>query len=85
MPGEKYDGEVVRMMDFGAFVKVGQDTEGLVHISEIAPFRVERVSDIIKEGDIVPVKVIKVDERDRISFSIKEADKEFFKPKPTEK
>jgi polyribonucleotide nucleotidyltransferase len=83
--GETATGQVVKIMDFGAFVKVGQDTEGLVHISEIAPFRVERVSDIIKEGDIVPVKVIKVDERDRISLSIKEADKEFFKPKPIEK
>ena len=83
--GETAQGEVVKITDFGAFVSVGRDTEGLVHISEIAPFRVERVSDIIKEGDIVPVKVIKVDERDRISFSIKEADKEFFKPKNIEK
>jgi len=52
----------------------------MVHISEIAPFRVERVSDIIKEGMIVPVKVIKVDaERGKISLSIREADKDFFK------
>jgi len=79
--GETATGEVVKIMDFGAFVKIGHDTEGLVHVSEIAPFRVEKVSDILKEGDKVPVKVIKVDERGRLSFSIKEADNNFFKPK----
>jgi len=79
--GEMATGEVVKIMDFGAFVKIGHDTEGLVHVSEIAPFRVEKVSDILKEGDKVPVKVIKVDERGRLSFSIKEADNNFFKPK----
>ena len=83
--GETATGQIVKITDFGAFARVGQDTEGLIHISEIAPFRVEKVSDIIKEGDMVPVKVIKVDDRDRISFSIKEADKEFFKPKKIEK
>ncbi len=79
--GDKAEGEVVKIMDFGVFVKIGHDTEGLVHVSEIAPFRVEKISDIIKEGDKVPVKVIKVDERGRLSFSIKEADNNFFKPK----
>jgi polyribonucleotide nucleotidyltransferase len=79
--GEMAKGEVVKIMDFGAFVKIGHDTEGLVHISEIAPFRVEKVSDILKEGEMVPVKVIKVDERGRLNLSIKEADKDFFKPK----
>jgi len=79
--GEKVEGEVVKIMDFGAFVRIGHETEGLVHISEIAPFRVERVSDILKEGDKVPVKIIKLDERGRLSLSIKEADREFFKPK----
>ncbi len=79
--GEMAEGVVVKLMDFGAFVKIGPDTEGLVHVSEIAPFRVEKVSDIIKEGDRVPVKIIKVDERGRLNFSIKEADKNFFKPK----
>ena len=66
-------------MDFGAFVRIGHDTEGLVHISEIAPFRVERVSDMLKEGDKIPVKIIRVDERGKLSLSIKEANKEFFK------
>jgi len=79
--GDSALGEVVKIMDFGAFVRIGHDTEGLVHISEIAPFRVEKVSDIIKEGDKVPVKIIKLDEKGRINLSIKEADKDFFKPK----
>ncbi|NCU28514.1 MAG: polyribonucleotide nucleotidyltransferase [Candidatus Moranbacteria bacterium] len=78
--GETATAEVVKLMDFGAFVRIGHDTEGLVHISEIAPFRVDKVSDIIKEGDKVPVKIIKVDERGRLNMSIKEADKDFFKP-----
>jgi len=77
--GEMAKGEVVKIMDFGAFVKIGHETEGLVHISEIAPFRVEKVSDILKEGDMVPIKVIKVDERGRLNLSIKEADGNFFK------
>jgi len=79
--GDTAEGVVVKIMDFGAFVKISSETEGLVHISEIAPFRVEKVSDIIKEGDKVPVKIIKVDERGRLNLSIKEADKDFFKPK----
>lgn len=78
--GDTAEGVVVKIMDFGAFVRIGHDTEGLVHISEIAPFRVEKVSDIIKEGAKVPVKIIKVDEKGRINLSIKEANKDFFKP-----
>jgi polyribonucleotide nucleotidyltransferase len=78
--GEILKGEVVKIADFGAFVKLNHFTDGMVHISEIAPFRVERVSDIIKEGMIVPVKVINIDiEKGRIGLSIKEADKNFFK------
>lgn len=78
--GEVLKGEVVKIAEFGAFVSLNAFTDGMVHISELAPFRVERVSDIIKEGMIVPVKVIKVDEeRGKISLSIKEADKNFFK------
>lgn len=78
--GETLEGEVVKIADFGAFVRLNSWTDGMVHISEMAPFRVERVSDIIKEGMIVPVKVIKIDtERGKLSLSIKEADKDFFK------
>lgn len=76
--GEMVSGKVVKIMDFGAFVSLGHE-EGLVHISEIAPFRVEKVSDMIKEGDIVPAKIIKIDERGRINLSIKDADPNFFK------
>jgi polyribonucleotide nucleotidyltransferase len=78
--GEMLKGEIVKIADFGAFVRLNDFSDGMVHISEIAPFRVERVSDIIKEGMIVPVKVINMDpERGRIGLSIKEADKDFFK------
>ena len=80
--GEVLKGEVVKIADFGAFVSLNPFTDGMVHISELAPFRVERVSDIIKEGMIVPVKIIRVDpEHDKISLSIKEADRDFFSPK----
>lgn len=79
--GDLATGEVVKLMDFGAFVRITAGTEGLVHVSEVAPFRVERVSDILKEGDRVPVKIIKVDEKGRLNLSIKEADPNFFKPK----
>jgi polyribonucleotide nucleotidyltransferase len=80
--GDVLEGEVVKIADFGAFVALNPFTDGMAHISELAPFRVERVSDILKEGMIVPVKVIKIDaERGKISLSIKEANKDFFKPK----
>ena len=72
-------GEVVKIADFGAFVRLNSWTDGMAHISELAPFRVERVSDIIKEGMIVPVKVLKVDHANgKISLSIREADQDFF-------
>jgi len=80
--GEVLKGEVVKIADFGVFVRLNPFTDGMVHVSEIAPFRVERINDIIKEGMIVPVKVIKIDEeRGRLALSIKEADKNFFAPK----
>jgi len=78
--GEMLKGEVVRIADFGAFVRLNPFMDGLVHISEMAPFRVENVNDILKEGMIVPVKVVKIDpENNKIGLSIKEADKNFFK------
>lgn len=81
VPGEKFEGEVVRLMDFGAFVKIGPNAEGLVHVSEIAPFRVERVETYIKEGDKVPVAVKEVDEKGRLNLSIKAANPDFFTKK----
>ncbi|MFA6273595.1 MAG: polyribonucleotide nucleotidyltransferase [Candidatus Paceibacterota bacterium] len=80
--GEVLKGEVVRVADFGAFVRLNDFTDGMVHISELAPFRVNQVGDLIKEGMIVPVKVVKVDpENNKIGLSIKQADADFFKPK----
>ncbi|KKQ07704.1 MAG: Polyribonucleotide nucleotidyltransferase [Parcubacteria group bacterium GW2011_GWB1_36_5] len=80
--GEVLKGEVVKVADFGAFIRLNPFTDGMAHISELAPFRVERVSDIIKEGMIVPIKVISIDrEKGRIGLSIKEADKDFFNQK----
>ena len=82
VPGEMLKGEVVRLADFGAFVRLNPFLDGLVHVSEIAPFRVEQVRDFLKEGMIVPVKVLKVDpENNKISLSIKAADKDFFSAK----
>ncbi|MBI3306036.1 polyribonucleotide nucleotidyltransferase [Candidatus Nomurabacteria bacterium] len=80
--GEMLKGEVVKIADFGAFVRLNSSTDGMVHISELAPFRIERVSDIIKEGMMVPVKVISVDkEKCRIGLSVKQADPNFFNAK----
>ena len=79
--GDRFIGEVVRLMDFGAFVKIGHDTDGMVHISELAPFRVEKVTDIVQLGEKVPVIVKEVDERGRINLSLKNADPDFAKNK----
>ena len=79
VPGELAKGEVVKIVDFGAFVRIGEGTEGLVHISEMAPWRVEKVTDLLKEGDIVPVKIKEIDDRGRLSLSIKQADPDYFK------
>ena len=81
MPGERFDGEVTRLMDFGFFVKIGPNAEGMVHVSEMAPFRVERVETYVKEGMKVPVVVKEIDEKGRINLSIKQADPDFFSKK----
>ncbi len=75
--GEKFDGEVTRILDFGAFVKIGAGTEGLVHISEIAPFRIDNVSDVLTVGEQVPVIIKEIDEKKRINLSIKKVDPDF--------
>jgi len=69
--GAIYDGRVVRLMDFGAFVNVLPGKDGLVHISQISDERVERVSDKLREGDRVRVKVLEVDKQGRIRLSMK--------------
>ncbi len=79
--GEKLEGEVVRIEPFGAFVKLNSNQDGLVHISEISKDRIENVSDVLKLGDKVPVIIKGIDEKDRISLSIKDADPGFIKAK----
>ncbi len=71
--GEVFQGKVKRILDFGAFVEIFPGQEGLIHISQLAPFRVERVEDIVKVGGIYPVKVISIDEQGRINLSLKAA------------
>ncbi|MDO8183913.1 MAG: polyribonucleotide nucleotidyltransferase [bacterium] len=75
--GERFDGEVVKILDFGAFVKISPDTDGLVHISELAPFHINRVTDVVKEGDKIPVVVKEIDDRGRLSLSLKQADPDY--------
>ncbi len=71
--GGIYQGSVVKITDFGAFVEIFPGTEGLVHISQMAPERVRKVTDICREGDSFPVKVIGIDSQGRIKLSRKEA------------
>ena len=69
-----YEGRVVKLMDFGAFVNILPGRDGLVHISQISHQRVENVSDMLKEGDVVRVKVLEVDKQGRIRLSMKALD-----------
>ncbi len=71
LPGEEFEGRITRIMDFGAFAEILPGQEGLIHISELAPYRVNKVSDIVKVGDVVSVKVVNVDELGRINLSRK--------------
>jgi len=70
--GRVYNGKVERIVDFGAFVNLLPGKDGLVHISQIADRRIENVTDVLKEGDYVHVKVLDVDARGRVKLSIKE-------------
>ena len=69
-PGRIYEGKVVKIMDFGAFVTISPGKDGLVHVSQISSERVEKVGDKLKEGDIVKVKVLEVDKQGPIRLSI---------------
>ena len=69
--GETIQGTISRIFDFGAMVEIGPKQEGLVHISELAPFRVGKVTDVVDVGDKVPVKVVGIDELGRLNLSIK--------------
>lgn len=74
MVGDRFEGPVVRLMDFGAFVKIGPNQDGLVHVSEVAPFRIGKISDAVEIGEIVPVVLKEIDEKGRYNLSIKAAD-----------
>ena len=77
--GEIFQGKVKRILNFGAFVEILPGQEGLIHISQLAPWRVGKVEDVVKLGDIVPVKVISIDEQGRINLSLKEAQPDAYK------
>ena len=72
--GKIYEGKVVKLMDFGAFVNFMGSRDGLVHISQLKNERVEKVSDVVKEGDVVKVKVLDIDGRGKVKLSMKEAE-----------
>ncbi len=71
MPGQIYEGPITKILDFGALVQILPGKDGLLHISQIAHQRVERVEDFLKEGQIVKVKVLETDEKGRIKLSLK--------------
>ena len=74
--GKLYDGKVVRVVDFGAFVNFLGGTDGLVHISELTDYRVDKVTDVVNEGDEVKVKVLNIDDRGKVRLSMKVVDQE---------
>ncbi|OQX01068.1 polyribonucleotide nucleotidyltransferase [Candidatus Parcubacteria bacterium A4] len=71
--GEIFKGKVVRILDFGAFVEILPNQQGMVHISQLADKRVNKVEDVVKIGDLISVKVISIDEQGRINLSLKDA------------
>jgi polyribonucleotide nucleotidyltransferase len=74
--GHVYDGTVVKVMDFGAFVNFFGSRDGLVHISQLAPRRVQKTGDVVKEGDKVKVKLLGFDERGKVRLSMKVVDQQ---------
>jgi len=79
--GEVFQGKVRRILDFGAFVEILPGQEGLLHISKLAPYRVKRVEDFFKVGDIVPVEVVSIDEQGRINLGLKKTKKDYARRK----
>jgi polyribonucleotide nucleotidyltransferase len=77
-PGEVYEGKVTRVMDFGAFVEVLPGKEGLVHVSQLANYHVNKVEDVVKMGDTLKVQVIEIDDQGRLNLTHKP-----FAPEPT--
>ena len=80
--GNIIEGKVVKIMPFGAFVDLGGNQSGMVHISEISQNYVQDIAEHIKEGDTVKVKVVKIDEKGRISLSIRQAQETGRREKP---
>ena len=83
--GKIYEGTVVSIKDFGAFIEFAPGKEGMVHISKIAPTRINHVEDVLTLGDVVKVKCLGPDKMGRVSFSIKDANKELSKEKEAKK
>ena len=71
--GKVYEGKVVKIMEFGAFINIMPGIDGMVHISQLAEGRVEKVTDVLSEGQVVKVKLVAIDERGRLSLSLKDA------------
>jgi polyribonucleotide nucleotidyltransferase len=74
--GKIYEGKVVKIVDFGAFVNYMGNKDGLVHISELADHRVDKVTDIIQEGNAVKAKLIGIDDRGKVKLSVRMVDQE---------
>jgi polyribonucleotide nucleotidyltransferase len=72
MVGEIFEGRVTKTLDFGAFVEILPGQEGMIHVSKLSSKRVEKVTDVVKTGDIVKVKVIEIDDQHRINLSLQE-------------
>jgi len=75
-PGQVFEGKVIKIMNFGAFVTLTPGRDGLVHISQLSDERVENVTDVVSEGQLVKVKVLEVDKQGRIRLSMKAVSKE---------
>ena len=82
--GAIYTGKVVKIMDFGAFVEFMPGKDGLVHISQIADRRIDKVTDVLHEGDEVKVKLVEIDDKGRLNLSMKAVNAASAEPKPTE-
>ncbi|MBI1755029.1 S1 RNA-binding domain-containing protein, partial [Candidatus Azambacteria bacterium] len=74
--GEIFQGKVKRIMDFGAFVEIFPGTEGLVHVSQLSDAFIKNPHDVVKMGDIIPVKLMEIDSQGRLNLSAKEAQKD---------
>jgi len=77
--GEIFQGKVKRILDFGAIIEILPNQEGLLHISQLANRRIKKVSDVVKVGDVIPVKVISIDQNGRINLSLKQIKKDYGK------